>query len=274
MSFYQNKNVVAHGAFQGGMTEASGGKFWSGFAAGALSSIASSAWSGGSTETTGFSSENGWAYGTKTIHHAGIGIGGNVGNVAFSALVGGGAAELTGGNFWVGAATGVTVSLLNHVAHQTDGDNGYDKNGKQINNNGGDTTDYRYDDSGNITGSTSVFEQGSGSRTLFRGYGFKINGELASGGITQDNTIFSSIVGGKAIGNGLSYLGKGLNSLKVPFARYAGAYIGEFAPTLNKGAGFRMGLSTSRGYQVFRVTYGNNLEHFININLGRIPKIK
>ncbi|OOV29137.1 hypothetical protein BXU11_04220 [Flavobacterium sp. LM5] len=39
--------AVAHGTFQGTMTAISGGKFWSGFAAGALSSIASSAWQGG-----------------------------------------------------------------------------------------------------------------------------------------------------------------------------------------------------------------------------------
>ena len=53
------------------MTAISGGKFWSGFAAGALSSIASSVWSGGTTQTEGFSAENNWAYGAKTIHHAG-----------------------------------------------------------------------------------------------------------------------------------------------------------------------------------------------------------
>ena len=99
------------------MTEASGGKFWIGFAAGALSSIASSAWSGGSTETTGFSKENNWAYGAKTITHAGLG---NAGMVAFSTVVGGGAAALTGGNFWVGAATGLSVGLLNHYAHSSD----------------------------------------------------------------------------------------------------------------------------------------------------------
>jgi len=33
-------------------------------------------------------------------------------------LSGGLSAELTGGNFWQGAATGLTVSELNHVAHK------------------------------------------------------------------------------------------------------------------------------------------------------------
>jgi RHS repeat-associated protein len=119
-NFFVRSSVqaVAHGAFQGAMTEASGGKFWSGFAAGALSSIASSAWSGGDTNTTGFAKENNWAYGAKTITHAGLGEGlGNAGMVAFSTVVGGGAAVMTGGNFWVGAATGLVVSVCNHLAH-------------------------------------------------------------------------------------------------------------------------------------------------------------
>ncbi|RTY85517.1 hypothetical protein EKM00_14240 [Flavobacterium sp. RSP15] len=67
--------AVAHGTFQGTVTAISGGKFWSGFAAGALSSIASSAWGGGTSQTEGFSAENNWAYGAKTIKHAGLGAG-------------------------------------------------------------------------------------------------------------------------------------------------------------------------------------------------------
>lgn len=103
------------------MTAISGGKFWSGFAAGALSSIASSAWSGGSTETTGFSKENNWAYGAKTITHEGIGSGtGTFGMIAFGTVSGGAGAALTSGNFWQGAVTGLVVSGLNHALHQID----------------------------------------------------------------------------------------------------------------------------------------------------------
>jgi hypothetical protein len=40
-----------------------------------------------------------------------------LGQVSFSALAGGVGAELTGGDFWRGAATGATVGLLNHVHH-------------------------------------------------------------------------------------------------------------------------------------------------------------
>ena len=116
--------AFAHGNFQGITTAISGGKFWSGFAAGALSSIASSAWGGGTTKTEGFSAENNWAYGAKTIHHAGLGAGtGTAGMIAFGTVAGGAGAALTGGNFWQGAVTGLVVSGLNHAAHEmSDGD--------------------------------------------------------------------------------------------------------------------------------------------------------
>ena len=113
--------ALAHGTFQGTTTAISGGKFWSGFAAGALSSIASSAWGGGTTKTEGFSAENNWAYGAKTIHHAGLGSGtGTAGMIAFGTVAGGAGAALTGGNFWQGAVTGLVVSGLNHAAHEID----------------------------------------------------------------------------------------------------------------------------------------------------------
>ena len=41
-----------------------------------------------------------------------------VGQVLFGTFAGGITAELSGGNFWQGAATGMVVSLLNHVAHE------------------------------------------------------------------------------------------------------------------------------------------------------------
>jgi hypothetical protein len=131
--------AVAHGTFQGGMTAISGGKFWSGFAAGALSSIASSAWGGGTSQTEGFSAENNWAYGAKTIHHAGLGAGtGTAGMIAFGTVAGGAGAALTGGNFWQGAVTGLVVSGLNHAMHKM-GD--FDSEGE-----GEDPPKYKYKD--------------------------------------------------------------------------------------------------------------------------------
>ncbi|WP_347053734.1 RHS repeat-associated core domain-containing protein [Flavobacterium olei] len=104
--------AAAHGTFQGSMTAISGGKFWSGFAAGALSSIAASAWNGGTTTTKYCDGVTG------TVTHAGLGVGtGDLGMIAFGTVSGGVGAKLTGGNFWQGAATGLVVSGLNHAAH-------------------------------------------------------------------------------------------------------------------------------------------------------------
>lgn len=116
--------AAAHGTFQGSMTAISGGKFWSGFAAGALSSIASSAWSGGE-------SMNGLGKNASAIAGTGMkGIGGGMGDlgmIAFGTVSGGAGAALTGGNVWQGAATGLVVSGLNHAMHSI-------KTNKYINN--------------------------------------------------------------------------------------------------------------------------------------------
>ncbi|WP_278011728.1 hypothetical protein [Flavobacterium gyeonganense] len=120
-------SAVAHGTFQGTMTAISGGKFWSGFASGALSSIAASAWSGGSTTETNFETNSSLTEGhfvTTTYAHQGISgaIGANnvAGMIAFGTVSGGAGAALTGGNFWQGAVTGLVVSGLNHALHQID----------------------------------------------------------------------------------------------------------------------------------------------------------
>ena len=112
-------SAAAHGTFQGGMTAISGGKFWSGFAAGALSSIAASAWSGGSS-MDGLG-EN--AHAIAGTGMKGIGAGtGDLGMIAFGTVSGGAGAALTGDNFWQGATTGLVVSGLNHAMHQIDFD--------------------------------------------------------------------------------------------------------------------------------------------------------
>jgi RHS repeat-associated protein len=98
--------AIAHGTFQGGMTAISGGKFWSGFAAGALSSIASSAFS---FDGNGTVQGKGWA---SSVRESGAGM------IAFGTVSGGAGAALTGGNFWQGAVTGLVVSGLNHAFHQ------------------------------------------------------------------------------------------------------------------------------------------------------------
>ncbi|HEU4496925.1 MAG TPA: RHS repeat-associated core domain-containing protein, partial [Flavobacterium sp.] len=102
--------ALAHAFFQGTVSGVQGGNFWTGFASGAISSLVSSAWGGGKMEK----SNTAWK-----------GLGGNwghsdFGTIAFGTVSGGAGAALTGGNFWQGAATGLTVSLLNHVVHKID----------------------------------------------------------------------------------------------------------------------------------------------------------
>lgn len=114
-NFYLCASVqaVAHGTLQGGLTYMQGGKFWSGFAAGSISSIVSSAWRGGiSSKTTG----------NITTERVIDGLGGEfansgVGTIFFGTISGGAGSALTGGNFWQGAVTGLIVSGLNHVIH-------------------------------------------------------------------------------------------------------------------------------------------------------------
>jgi hypothetical protein len=89
------------------MSGLQGGKFWSGFASGALSSIANSVWGAdfNGKEKAGL----GWASKIRTN---------DVAQLAFGTVMGGAGSQLTGGNFWQGAATGFMVSSLNHLMHK------------------------------------------------------------------------------------------------------------------------------------------------------------
>lgn len=113
-------------------------------------------------------------------------------------------------------------------------DNGYDKDGKQINNNGGDTTDYRYDDNGNIIDSTPVqfraVSQGE-FRELggFRGYGVK-GFPMATGAISEDNTIANLFTGGA--------VAKGVGSI---LSSKSASLVLKYSSTLNKGNWWRLG---------------------------------
>ncbi|PXY39076.1 hypothetical protein DMB65_19555 [Flavobacterium cheongpyeongense] len=141
-------SAVAHGTFQGSMTAIQGGKFWSGFAAGALSSIAASAWSGGSTTETNFETNSSLTEGhfvTSTYAHQGISgaLGANnvAGMIAFGTVSAGAGAALTGGNFWQGAVTGLVVSGLNHAMHKMDEAFAKHKFDKEIDNAYGSSAD-------------------------------------------------------------------------------------------------------------------------------------
>lgn len=114
-NFYLQASVqaLAHGLVQGGLYAAQGGKFWTGFASGAISSLVSSAWTGG---------EHVRDNGNQTMsltNIEGIGSGASdAGTLFFGTISGGAGAALTGGNFWQGAATGLVVSGLNHYLHR------------------------------------------------------------------------------------------------------------------------------------------------------------
>lgn len=128
-NFYSRAVVsaLAHGVFQGTMSAATGGKFWAGFAAGALSSIASSLWMGG-TDTV----KNPITGKMDPVFGTGMkGIGGKfadniVGTLSFAAVMGGAGSAIGGGNFWQGATTGIIVAGFNHLMHGGDQVDGID----------------------------------------------------------------------------------------------------------------------------------------------------
>ncbi len=94
-----------HGTSQGIMTGIQGGDPLSAFVSGAVSSIAAGLWSTGGAEGKWQGVGGAWA---KS----------DFGTLAFGTFAGGAGAQLSGGNFWQGAVTGLVVSGLNHVAHK------------------------------------------------------------------------------------------------------------------------------------------------------------
>lgn len=108
-------SALAHGMFQGTLTGVQGGNFWQGFAAGAISSIASSVWQGGdSFRKSGNINCPDFANDFKGIGSM-IGFNGKGSMIAFGTIMGGAGAAMSKGNFWEGAVTGLVVSGLNHA---------------------------------------------------------------------------------------------------------------------------------------------------------------
>ncbi|WP_306350867.1 RHS repeat-associated core domain-containing protein [Flavobacterium sp. '19STA2R22 D10 B1'] len=98
--------ALAHGTAQGLISGIQGGNFWTGFASASISSIVGSVWSGGKLANGSTWKGVGGSWGS-----------GDFGTIAFGTVSGGAGAALTGGNFWQGAATGFTVTALNHAMH-------------------------------------------------------------------------------------------------------------------------------------------------------------
>ncbi|KAF5274468.1 hypothetical protein FQR65_LT17005 [Abscondita terminalis] len=192
--------AAAHAVAQGALSLMQGGNFGQAFISGALGSLGAKGW-GMSMKGLGLSD-----FANSTL-----------GMVTFGALAGGIGSELSGGNFWQGALIGGVVAGLNDAMHKDYGpDNGYDKNGKKINDNGGNTTDYMYDDNGNVMSSTSVkvtYSQGGEVNSSFEGYGFR-HYTQGTGGSLYDPSfdIAASEIGGGLVIKGLGIGGKYLLS--------------------------------------------------------------
>ena len=106
--------ALAHGTAQGTLTAIQGGKFWTGFATGSLSSVMSSLWQGGEHIT-----DNGnYTMSREMVQGLGGANPGTVGTMFFGTISGGAGAAISGGNFWQGAVTGMIVSGLNHTLHE------------------------------------------------------------------------------------------------------------------------------------------------------------
>ena len=94
--------LATHASFQGGLSAAQGGDFWSAFASGSAGSIV--------------------GLGTSGLK----GAGGHIASIGSAMLLGGFTSDAAGGDFWKGAAISGIVAGANHVAHRI-GDNLQDK---------------------------------------------------------------------------------------------------------------------------------------------------
>lgn len=112
--------ALAHGVFQGTLSGIQGGGFWTGFASGSLSSIASSLYAGVGADNAGW---HGLA-GCSALNT-------DAGMIIFGSIVGGAGSALTGGNFWKGAVTGLIVSSLNHSLHNRFSDSNNERDATQ-----------------------------------------------------------------------------------------------------------------------------------------------
>ncbi len=204
------------------------------------------------------------------------GTAGDVSTIFFGTVSGGLSAELTGEGGALrkcpvdifsertsrrrerqGAATGLTVSGLNHVMHRSDApDNGYERDGnggyRQVDTNGGDIIDYLYDENGNIIDRTLVYsmeyrtEFGNSSETRTFGYrGIPKYSSVPHGGhalIDPTGDIVYGYAGGGLAVRGLGIAWKG-------FVRYTGfpKQWFRFGPSYSHALGEKTNLSLRWG---------------------------
>jgi hypothetical protein len=245
-SFAKEKNVLLFG-----------GNFWSGFASGAISSVAASLWKGnGSTATNNFMSGGGRCFeGLATT--AGI-TNNSASTILFGAISGGVGARVSGGNFWEGAGIGALVAGLNHSLHGEGGDCPHYPEFKTIEGNRGywgnlesscnmlDNMAYDIANSAYLTAKVFDFD------LLGKDYSNPITGsraftnldgspEYKPGNIVLSAASLAPVSKGFSIGK--TMLSNSFNSIKVPLFKSLGNVIKNYAPSLNKGKGFRFGIS-------------------------------
>lgn len=173
-----------HGVSGGLMSELDGGKFISGFASGAISSMIASGIGklGPKTDANGNILKQGIlsSSDTKAMMIVGGGLSGGI------------SSSIAGGDFMKGMQQGLITSGLNHAMHEMlygEDDNGYNRKGERINNEGGNVTDYLYDDDGNMISTTSVENRfwekvGAASSTLVEEFGIR-RVKMATGQVTS-----------------------------------------------------------------------------------------
>lgn len=114
-----------------------------------------------------------------------------------------------------GFVIGGVVAGLNHVMHPRD-DNGYEQNGKKINNKGGNKTDYLYRANGNEIASYFRLKISFTQEELgfLEGYGFR-NNTIGTGGAMTDSSfdIVSFVTSLGEIKAGYTLLKMGLTSV-------------------------------------------------------------
>ena len=135
--------------------------------------------------------------------------------------------------------------------HQMDSpDNGYDENGKQINKNGGDETDYLYRD-GKIIGSKKVFSFTDDSSEIssdYRAYGVKIHTEGTGSTFFEGMKSTAAFMALEGFGSaGLKYL----SSKSAQFVLYNSKFLNS-----NNWIRFGVGSNAANNARVIRLSFG------------------
>jgi RHS repeat-associated protein len=241
--------ALAHGTFQGLVSGVQGGGFWTGFAAGAISSMASSLYQGVGHDNAGWHGIGG------------CGATGETGMIIFGTVMGGASATLTGGNFWQGAATGLMVSALNHAQkHGGDLDDDVKINTEKKTvevTRTNDSGDRIFVDGVEVMGTPKGFMN---DILIDDGYSFSMKGPQPVGMALTDFAL--SIFGTKGA---FSFLGNATN-----ISQKSAQFVIRHSNFFNKGNWWRLGYgyNPTTALKNLRLAWGAHPKH-----LNEVPKI-